>query len=178
MFFRLLPAGAGQADPAVVAAGRRSLARDPAAAGQVVAGQASADRTISSGVPWKTTSPAALARPGPISMTHWSAARIIASSCSTTTTVLPRSRSASDGVHQSVDVGRVQPDRRLVQHVEHVDQARAEGGGQGHAPGLAAAERPQRAVERQVAQPDRFQVAQPGIDLFEHHHGRPAAASR
>ena len=49
------------------------------------------DASISSGVPWKTIRPPRSPAPGPISTT-WSAARRIASSCSTTTTVLPRSR--------------------------------------------------------------------------------------
>ncbi len=64
-----------------------------------------------------------------------------------------------DGLDQPVDVARVQSDRRLVQHVQHVDQAGAERGGQRDALGLAAAERARRAIERQVAQADRLQVA-------------------
>ena len=36
-------------------------------------------------------------------------------------------------------------------------------------PGLAAAEGPQRAVQGEVAQPDRLEVAQPGLHLIEHH---------
>ena len=47
----------------------------------------------------------------------------------------------ADGADQAVDVAGMQADRRLVEHVEHVDQARAQGRGEGHAPGLAAAER-------------------------------------
>ena len=101
----------------------------------------------------------------------WSAARMMDSSCSTTTTVLSRSRSPRIAVDQLADVAGVQPDRRLVEHVEHVDQARAQRRGQGDAAGLAAAEGAQRAVERQVAQADLFEVAQPALDLFEH---RPA----
>ena len=99
----------------------------------------------------------------------WSAARIMASSCSTTTTVLPRSRSAVTAVDQPIDVGRMQADRRLVEHVEHVHQARAERRRQRDALRFAAAERAQRAIERQIAEPDGFQIAQPRLHLFEHH---------
>ena len=60
-------------------------------------------------------------------------------------------------------------DRRLVEHVEHVHQARSQRGGERHAAGLAPAERAQRAVERQVAQPHQFQIRQPRLHLFEHH---------
>ncbi len=45
-------------------------------------------RSIPATVPWKTTRPPRAPGSGPISIT-WSAARIMASSCSTTTTVLP-----------------------------------------------------------------------------------------
>ena len=38
------------------------------------------------------------------------------------------------GVHQAIDVGGVQADRRLVQHVEHVHQARTEGRRECHTP--------------------------------------------
>ena len=60
----------------------------------------------------------------------WSAARISASSCSTTTTLLPRSVEPADRADQPVDVPRVQADRRLIEDVEHVDQAAAESGRQ------------------------------------------------
>ena len=63
----------------------------------------------------------------------------------------------------------MQADRGLVEYVEHVDQAGAQGGGEGDAAGLAAAERPQRAIESQVAQAHRFKIPQPRLHLFEHH---------
>ena len=47
---------------------------------------------------------------------------------------------------------RMQSDRRLVEHVEHIHQAGAQGGGERDALGLAAAQRAQRAIERQVVQ--------------------------
>ena len=48
----------------------------------------------SAAVPWATIRPPCSPAPGPRS-TRWSAARIVCSSCSTTITVLPRSRSRS-----------------------------------------------------------------------------------
>ena len=64
-----------------------------------------------------------------------------------------------DRADQPVDVARMQADRGLVEHVEHVDQAGPQGAGQRHALGFAAAERAQRAIERQIAQAD----VRPGI---------------
>ncbi len=93
--------------------------------------------------------------------------RMISSSCSTTTTVLPRSLQLLDRVGQRRDVGRVQADRGLVEHVEHVDQARAERRGEGDALRFAAAERAQRAVERQVADADVDQVREPRADVVD-----------
>ena len=51
-----------------------------------------ASRSIRATLPWKTTWPPLAPGSGPISIT-WSAARIMTSSCSTTTTVLPASTS-------------------------------------------------------------------------------------
>ncbi len=53
-----------------------------------------ATASISAAVPSATTSPPCSPAPGPMSMT-WSAERIVCSSCSTTITVFPRSRSRS-----------------------------------------------------------------------------------
>ena len=69
---------------------------------------------------------------------------------------------------QPVVVALVQPDRRLVQDVEHADQARADLGGQPDALGLAAGQRAGRPVEREVVQADVEQEAQPGLDLLDH----------
>ena len=52
--------------------------------------------------------------------------RIVSSSCSTTSTVLPRSRSRIERVDQPAVVALVQADRRLVEHVQHADQAGAD----------------------------------------------------
>ncbi len=45
------------------------------------------------------------------------------SSCSTTSTVLPRSRSPLSVLQQAGIVARVQANRRLIQHVQHAHQA-------------------------------------------------------
>ncbi len=59
----------------------------------------------------------------------------------------------------------VEADRRLVEHVEHAHQLAADLGGQPDALALAAGERRRRAVERQVADPDVVEEAQPVLDL-------------
>ena len=60
------------------------------------------DFNISSGVPWKTTSPPFLPAFGPMSMIQ-SAALIMSSSCSTTMTVLPKFlNSLSDRMRRSL----------------------------------------------------------------------------
>ena len=74
---------------------------------------------------------------------------------------------ALQGRDQAPVVARVQPDRRLVEDVQHADQARAELGRQADPLRLAAGERVRRAVERQVAQPDVDEEAQAGADLVQ-----------
>ena len=72
------------------------------------------------------------------------------------------------GLDQPVVVALVQADGRLVQDVEHADQAGADLGGQPDALGLAAGEGAGRAVEREVVQADVDQEPQPLVDLLEH----------
>ena len=82
---------------------------------------------------------------------------------------------------QPAVVALVQPDRRLVQHVEHADQAGADLGGEPDPLRLAAGEGGRRPVERQVVQADVEQEAQPGVDLLEHplgDHLLPVVSSR
>ena len=57
-------------------------------------------------------------------------------------------------VEQAAVVARVQADRRLVKHVEHAAQARADLRGQANALGFAAGKRGGGTVERQVAEAD------------------------
>ncbi len=61
----------------------------------------------------------------------------------------------------------MQADARLIQYVKHADEARADLGGQPDALGLAAAERAALAVEREIAEADVFQKAEPGADFLD-----------
>ena len=70
----------------------------------------------------------------------WSASRIVSSSCSTTISVLPRSRSRIEGLDQALVVALVETDRWFVEDVEHADQPRSDLGGQPDPLGLAAGE--------------------------------------
>ena len=115
--------------------------RDLAAAGQVRAGERvgvrrAGRRRCRSATTWPPCSPA----PGPMSTTQ-SAVRMVSSSCSTTISVLPRSRS-----RVSVSISRrlsrwCRPMLRLVEHVEDADQAGADLGGEPDALRLAAGQR-------------------------------------
>ena len=79
--------------------------------------------------------------------------------------VLPWSRSRDERLEQPAVVARVQPDRRLVEHVEHAEQARSDLRREPDALRLAARERAGRAIEREVVEPDVEQEAQPLADL-------------
>ena len=61
----------------------------------------------------------------------------------------------------------MEAERGLVEHVQRVDQAGAQGLGQDDPLELAGRERLRRAVERQVVEPDLRQVAEPAIDLCQ-----------
>ena len=75
---------------------------------------------------------------------------------------------ADERVDEAVVVALVQPDRRLVEHVQHADEARADLGGQPDALRLAAGERAGRARQRQVVEADVEQEAEAGVDLLDH----------
>ncbi len=62
----------------------------------------------------------------------------------------------------------MQPDGRLVEHVEHADQAGPDLSGQPDALRLTAGQRGRRAGQRQILQPDIEQKAQPRLDFLEH----------
>ena len=64
-------------------------------------------------------------------------------------------------------VALMQPDRRLVQHVEHAGQARADLRGEADALALAARERSAGAGEGEVVEADIVQEVQPLADLFQ-----------
>ena len=65
-------------------------------------------------------------------------------------------------------VARVQPDRRLIEHVQRADERRAERRRQIDALRLAARERRRQTVERQIVEPDVAQERQPPADLPQH----------
>ena len=99
---------------------------------------------------------------GPMSTTQ-SAARIVSSSCSTTISVLPEVAEPDQRLEQPVVVALVQPDRRLVEHVEHADQPGADLRGQPDPLRLPAGQRRRCPVQRQVVKPHVEQEAQPGV---------------
>ena len=104
-------------------------------------------------VPSKTTLPPAVPAPGPRSTT-WSAIAIVSGLCSTTSTVLPLSRSLQQQLVHPLDVVRVQPDRRFVEDVGDVGERGAEVADHLDPLGLSARQRARRPFEREVAQPD------------------------
>ncbi len=71
------------------------------------------------------------------------------------------------GLQQPVVVALVQPDGRLVEHVQHADQARADLRGQPDPLRLPPGQRRRRPVQGQVVQPHVEQEAEPGVDLLE-----------
>ena len=93
--------------------------------------------------------------------------RIVSSSCSTTMTVLPRSRSRASVAEQLAVVALVQADRRLVEHVEHAGEVRADLRRQPDALPFAARQRRRAAAERQVADADVVEEPQPILDLAQ-----------
>ena len=116
-------------------------------------------------VPSKQTVPPAVPAPGPRSTT-WSAIAIVSGLCSTTSTVLPLSRSCTQQVVHPLDVMGVQADRGLVEDVGDVGERRAEVADHLGALCLSPGQRARRPVEREVAQPDLRErveeVLQPG----------------
>ncbi len=74
-------------------------------------------------------------------------------------------------LQQPVVVALVQADRRLVEHVEHAGQARADLGGEPDALALAARQRAGRAAERQVVQPDIHKETKAFADFLEDRAG-------
>ena len=73
-------------------------------------------------------------------------------------------------------VALVEADARLVEHVEHSNEARADLGREANALRLAAAEGCGPAGEREVVEANVEQEAQPRVDLLEHLHGDLLAA--
>ena len=107
--------------------------------------------------------PPRLPAPGPRSITC-SARRMVSSSCSTTTSVLPLASSFSSVSSSIAVVARVQADGRLVEDVAHAAQVGAELRREPDALRLAAGERGRGAVEREIAEAD---LAQEGEARFQ-----------
>ena len=97
--------------------------------------------------------------------------RIVSSSCSTTTTVLPRSRSRDSVVKQATIVALVQADRRLVEHVEHAGEVGADLRRQPNALSFTAGQRGRAAIERQISNADVIEESQPLANLPQHAPG-------
>ena len=120
--------------------------------------------------PSATTSPPKRPARGPRSIT-WSAARdrllvVLHHDHRVAQVAQPAQRA-----EQALVVPLVQADARLVEDVEHADQARADLGGQPDALGLAAGERRRAAAQREVVEPDVPQEAQPVAHFLEDRAG-------
>src|SRR5438128_2635793 len=70
-------------------------------------------------------------------------------------------------VEQGVVVALVQSDARLVEDVKHADKRRADLRGEADTLRLAAAQRAALAVEREIAEADVFQKAEPRADFLD-----------
>ena len=80
---------------------------------------------------------------------------------------------------QPVVVARMQADRRLIEQVQHADQARADAGGQPHALPLAAAERVGGPIEREILGADAIEKLEPAHDLGDDRLGdRPLVVGK
>ena len=64
------------------------------------------------------------------------------------------------------DVGRVQTDARLIEHIEHASRAVAHGAGQLHPLPLTGGERGRRAIQRQIAKPQIHQPLCRALERF------------
>ena len=78
---------------------------------------------------------------------------------------------ATERIEEARIVALVQPDRRLVEHIEHAGQPGADLRGEPDALALAAGQRAAGAGQCQVIEPDIDQEFQPGADLLEDAHG-------
>ena len=75
------------------------------------------------------------------------------------------------GVEQLLVVALVQPDRRLVEHVEDADEAGADLGGEPDPLRLSAGQRRRRPVEAEVVEADVEQEPEPRVDFLEDQPG-------
>ena len=96
---------------------------------------------------------------------------MVSASCSTTSTVLPISRKLRQRFEQPFVIARMQADGRLVQHVQHAAQLRADLRRQPDALRFAARKRGGRALQAQVVQAHGREELQPPPDLVQHAAG-------
>ena len=73
-----------------------------------------------------------------------------------------------EGFNQTPVIALMQPDRRLIEHIEHADETGADLGGQPDALRLTAGERSGGPGQREVVQADVEQEAQPGLHLLKY----------
>ena len=79
---------------------------------------------------------------------------------------VPEVAQPGERVDEPAVVALVQPDRRFVEHVERADQSRPDLAGEPDALRLAARQRPRRAGQREVVEPDVEQEPEAGVHLF------------
>ncbi len=73
---------------------------------------------------------------------------------------------SQQGFDESMIIALVQPDRGLIQHVEHPHQARADLSGKSNSLRLPTGKAASRASEREVIQADVEQEPDPFLDLL------------
>ena len=98
---------------------------------------------------------------------HNRPSRMVSSSCSTTITVFPRSRSRFSVASKFVIVALMQPDTRLIQNIQNAHQRRADLRCQPDPLAFAAGKRSGRTGKCQIVQPHTFQESQSCPDLLE-----------
>ena len=81
---------------------------------------------------------------------------------------VPEVPEPEQGVDEAAIVSLVQPDRRLVEHVERADETGPDLGREANALCLTTGERAGRARQREVVEPHVQQEAKPCIDLLHH----------
>ena len=121
--------------------------------------------TTCSGVPVAITRPPSSPPSGPMSISR-SAVLMTSRLCSITTTELPGVDQPLQHLEQPLDVGEVQPGRRLVEDVERpARRDLAQLGRELHALRLAAGQRRRRLAEPHVVEPDVVQRLDAPADL-------------
>ena len=79
---------------------------------------------------------------------------------------------ALEDFDEAVGVARMQADAGLIEHEERVHQTRAEAGREVDPGGFAAGQGARGAVEREIAEADFHQVAEPSTDFLQRERER------